>query len=42
MYKHYDTTVPISKFYGADFPDTAYVDFLFNDQTSIIKNFIRF
>ena len=40
MYKHYDTTVPRSKFYGADFPDPAYVDFLFNDQPSLIKNFM--
>lgn len=40
MYKHYDTTVPRSKFYGAAFPDPAYVDFIFNDQPSIIKSFL--
>jgi len=40
MYKHYDTTVPRGKFYEADFPDPAYVDFIFNDQPSIIKSFL--
>jgi hypothetical protein len=44
MYKHYATDVPRSKFYAVNgvisFPDPAYIDFIFNDQPSIIKNFL--
>jgi len=40
MYKHYDTSVQRSKFYEQAFPDPSYIDFIFNDEPTMIKSFL--
>ena len=41
IYQHYDESVPNSrcKFYGATEPDKAFVEFIFNPNPTVMKNF---